>query len=95
MDDMDETDGILSALQIMAVDYRSNMRMHDKTPLLVTVPNWYAQKLIEHHGSLQAAADSIFIPGTVRIIDAYWENWCFEMQERINRRFGHSTTKTP
>lgn len=89
MDDLSET---LSAMQTMAQEYRQRHRLDAQTPMEAVVPHHVAQEAIRRHGSLQAAADTIFDPGTVKIIDQYWQRWCWEMTDRINRRFGHSTT---
>lgn len=81
-------DDILSPIQMMADQYRSAYRMDDAAQLECRIPHHLAQEAIGRYGSLEAAADAIFYPpGRVRLIDMYWEDWCFEVQERVNERF--------
>lgn len=62
---------VLKMISMMARDYREAYRIHpDLTPMEVLVPRWYALKLIERHGSLNAASETIFEPGRVIIRDA-------------------------
>lgn len=83
---MTNDDDFLNALELTARDYRERMKLNTNAPLEVHVPNWKAVELIERYGSLQAAADAIFSPGTVRIIDVYWREFCERVQESVNAR---------
>lgn len=87
---MTNDDDFLNALELTARDYRERMKLDTNAPLEVDVPNWKAVELIERYGSLQAAADAIFSPGkkpgSVRIIDVYWREFCERVQESVNAR---------
>lgn len=76
----------LSTLQLQAQEYRHRMRLASESPLEVHVPNWKAVELINRYGSLQAAADTIFRPGAVKIIDRYWHDFHERARENIERR---------
>lgn len=84
------SDDFLNALELTARNYRERMRFDTNVPIEVDVPNWKAVELIEQYGSLQAAADAIFSPGkklgSVRIVDAYWREFCEQVQESVNAR---------
>ena len=75
---------MLTALEVQAREYRNRMKLDADAPLEVSVPNWKAVELIKTYGSLQAAADTVFRPGTVCIIDQYWRDWCYETTQRVN-----------
>lgn len=92
-DDLSET---MSALEQCIQDYRKAYRITgDPEPYVGVLPHWLAQECIARYGSLQAAADAYFQSGAVKLMDQYWEEWCWETQERVNRRLGHSATNTP
>lgn len=80
------SDDFLNALELTARDYRERMKLDMDAPLEVNVPNWKAVELIERYGSLQVAAYAIFSPGTVRIVDTYWREFCERVQESVNAR---------
>lgn len=80
------TNDFLSALEISARDYRERSRLDVDRPLEVDIPNWKAAELIAEYGSLRAAADGVFSPGTVTLVDVYWRDWCAEVTERVNAR---------
>lgn len=61
---------ILDDVERMAVEYRYRNRLVDDNTIEVNVPHEYAVSLIQRYGSLQAAADAKFRPGTVRIVDS-------------------------
>jgi hypothetical protein len=61
----------LSSIEYMAQQYRESYRLEDTYPVEVYIPNWYAQRLVERHGSLQAAADTAFRPGSVKLVNQY------------------------
>ena len=79
-------DDVLNALELQAREYRERMKLDADSPLEVDVPNWKAVELIKQYGSLQAAADAIFRPGTVKIVDRYWRDFCYEATQRVNAR---------
>lgn len=83
---MTNDDDFLNALELSARDYRERMKLDTNAPLEVNVPNWKAVELIKEYGSLQAAADAVFRPGTVRIVDVYWRAFCERVQESVNAR---------
>ncbi len=70
----------------MADAYRRSNRLHDDYPIEVFLPDWYARKLIDRHGSLQAAADSVFRPGTVKLINDYWQDHHQKAQINLENR---------
>lgn len=81
-------DEMASSIQLLADQYRAAYRMPSPFPLECRIPHHEAEHYIKKYGSLQAAADALFDPGTVKLIDVYWEDWCFELQERVNARLG-------
>lgn len=82
---------MLNALAIQAREYREVMKLDDSSPLEVFVSNWKAVELIREYGSLRAAADAVFRPGTVNIVDQYWHEWCFQTTQRVNARLATLT----
>lgn len=78
---------VLTAIHAQATEMRSRLKLGDGAPLEVTVPNRLAVDLIKSYGSLQQAADAVFDPGTVRIVDAYWRDFCLAVTENVNQRF--------
>jgi hypothetical protein len=90
----------VSALQLTADQYRNAYRKASDVldgPFEAVVPHHLAEELIAQYGSLSAAADAMFDPGKVVIVDRYWQEWCRETQERVNARLGHRgyLTKIP
>jgi hypothetical protein len=80
----------ISAMQLMAQEYRDRHKFPD-AQLEIAVPNHLARQLIAEYGSLQAAADTIFDPGAVVIVDRFWRDWCYDVQEQVNQGTGHLT----
>lgn len=80
----EETD-VLSALQLIADDYRNRHKIYTEWPVEVLIPNHLARRLIEGYGSLEAAADATFMPGSVRLVDAYWREFSFQVRESVER----------
>lgn len=77
----------LSAVQLAAEDYRERSRLlAGDGPVEVFIPNWYARKLINTYGSLEAAVDSVFRPGAVRLVDAYWHEHSVRTRESVERQ---------
>lgn len=81
-----ESADFLAAIQLQAEAYRSAYRLRDDYPVDVYIPDWYARKLVERHGSLQAAADSIFRPGAIKLVNQYWHDRQVEVRENIERQ---------
>lgn len=88
-------DDFLNALAEQARDYRNRMKLDTDAQLEVVVPNWKAVELSCEYGSLRAAADAVFRPGTVRIVDAYWRDFCWNVTESVNRRLAGRTPRDP
>lgn len=77
---------MLSSIAEMARQYRETYRLEDVYPVEVYIPDWYARRLVEWHGSLQAAADSAFRPGSVKLVNQYWHDRHVEARENVERK---------
>lgn len=77
---------VLGDVQFMADEYRRLHRLHDDYPVEVFIPDWYAQKLINAYGSLQAAVDTIFRPGAVKLVNEYWDTFHRKVQVNLENR---------
>lgn len=51
----------------------------------VFVPNWYAQKIRERYGSLEAYDQQVW-DNHIKVVDAYWHELARESMERLNNR---------
>lgn len=80
------TDDFLSALELQAHDYRYRMRLTSDSPIEVHIPHGYALQLIEQYGSLEAAVNTVFRPGAVKLIDAYWHEHHMRAAESVERK---------
>lgn len=83
---MTDTLDVLGDIRLMADEYRRAYRLTDDYPVEVHIPNWYALQLIERHGSLEAAVNTVFRPGAVKLIDAYWHDFHQRVAENVERR---------
>lgn len=82
----DSDEFMMSSIQYMAQEYRYRNRLVDDSPVEVHVPDWYARRLVERYGSLRAAADTVFIPGRVTIVNQYWFERQVEVKENVERQ---------
>lgn len=82
----DSAEFMMSAIEYMAQEYRYRNRLVDGEPIEVHVPDWYAQRLVERYGSLRTAADTVFIPGRVTIVNQYWHDRQVEARENVERK---------
>jgi hypothetical protein len=73
----------LNALQLQAREYRERNKMDADAHLEVNVPERVAREAIAEHGSLRAAADSVFRPGSVTIFCQEWR----DVRDKINTMF--------
>lgn len=80
----DQASEFLTALQLAAADYRHRYRTTDAQPYECVVSHSDAATLTERYGSLQAAADAIFDPGSVKIVDYESLNLCAEVTRHVN-----------
>jgi hypothetical protein len=84
-------ESMMSSIAELARQYREAYRLEDPYPVEVYLPDWYAQRLVERHGSLQAAADSVFRPGSVKLINQYWHDRQVEARENVERKLTQSS----
>jgi len=80
---METLPDVLSALQLQAQEYRYRMRLHKDAPIEVEMPHAWALRAIAAYGSLRAAADAVFLPGTVTLVNRTWR----ETRDKINMLF--------
>lgn len=45
-----------------------------------------ADALIHQHETLRRASDTLFDPGRVELVDAYWRDFCDRVQESVNAK---------
>jgi hypothetical protein len=74
---------VLGALQMQAREYRERSKLDTDAHLEVNVPERVAHAAIVEHGSLRAAADSVFNPGSVTIFCQEWR----DVQDKINTAY--------
>jgi cation transport ATPase len=74
---------VLNALQLQAQEYRERNKLKADTHLEVNVPERVAREAIIEHGSLRAAADSVFNPGSVTIFCQEWR----DLRDKVNSLF--------
>jgi hypothetical protein len=79
----DSDEFMMSSIAEMARQYRESYRLEDIYPVEVYLPDWYARRLVERHGPLEAAADTAFRPGSVKLVNRTWR----ETRDEINTLF--------
>lgn len=88
----DSDEFMMSSIAYTAQEYRYRNRLTDDYPVELYVPDWYAQRLVERYGSLRAAADTVFIPGCVTIVNQYWHDRQVEVRENVERKLTQLST---
>ncbi len=76
----------LAAINHQVAEYRQRYKMNDSARIEVTIPHHQAEAEIRRWGSLEEASDALFRPGSVRLVDVYWRDFCWNVQERVNAR---------
>jgi hypothetical protein len=74
---------ILNALQLQAQEYRYRMRLHKDAQIEIEISHVWALRAIAGYGSLRAAADAVFLPGTVTLVNRTWR----DTRDKINTLF--------
>lgn len=80
-------------IRYTADEYRRLHRLDYDDPLEVHIPGWYAARLVDRYGSLDAAANEIFNPGSVKIVDDYWGGYAVRAQEDVDERIANTWPK--
>lgn len=83
---MNVDDNVIAAITVMAAEYRRTFQLRDGYPVEVVLPHWLADAAIKHYGSLERAANMIFNPGSVVLVDTYWRDFCERVQDSVNAR---------
>lgn len=86
----DSDEFMMSSIEYMAQEYRYRNRLVDDSPVEVYVPDWYARRLVERHGSLRAAADyvmeRVLLPGRIEIVNEHFRRVQVEVKENVERQ---------
>lgn len=73
------------AVETQIAEMRSAYKLNDESPMEVSIPHHEAERLIRQHGSLDAASAYLF-GSSVRIVDAYWSEFCATVMTNVNVR---------